>query len=295
MKASKSPLRENIYISTSLAPLDELMGGGIRMRRITQFSGDHSTGKTTISYMVAANAQRIGYKVKWFDTEKRFEYDFAEALGVDLDKLDFDYTSIAEEVFKKSIEWVQEKDRVFILDSIGGLHTRKEAEAGMQVGFPETPKLIPAYVRALVIQLALNNGGALMLNHEKKEFMTEKIKVLGGTAIPYHASTWVRFRRTPRKILEGTGDKQREIGCYIEASISKGRNFHQKTHLYQKSTGGFDLDAYLLEEAIYEKIITKPDGGTSYYLGEEKIAVGQAKAREWATENKDKLKELLSV
>jgi hypothetical protein len=233
----------------------------------------------------------MGYKVKWFDTEKRFEYDFAEALGVDLDKLEFDYTSIAEEVFEKSIDWVQDKNHFFVLDSIGGLHTRKEAEAGMTVGFPETPKLIPTYIRALVIPLAMNGGGALMLNHEKITF-EGKIKVLGGTAIPYHASSWVRFRRTPKKITEGTAEKQREVACYIEASISKGKNYHQKTMLLQKSTGGFDLEAYLLEEAIYDGIIKKE--GNSYYFGEEKIAIGLAKARDWATENKELLKEKLT-
>lgn len=289
MKASKSPLRKSTYISTGLAPLDELMGGGIRAHRMTQFSGEHSTGKTTISYMVAANAQKMGYKVKWFDTEKRFEYEYAESLGVDLDALELDYTALAEDVFEDSIKWASEKNHLFILDSVGGLHTKKEAEAEMVAGFPETPKLIPIYVRKLVIPLALNGSAALVLNHEKKEFMSDKIKVLGGTAIPYHSSSWVRFRRTPKKVMDG----EVEVACYIEASIQKGKNFHQKTLLCQKSTGGFDLEAYLVEDALYRQVITKD--GNSYFFEGEKLCVGMPKLREWAVENSEMLKERLAA
>lgn len=262
------------------------MDGGIRMRRITQFSGEHSTGKTTIAYMAVAAAQKQGYKTIWFDTERRFEYDYAEALGVDLDKLEIDIEAIAEDIFDRMEKWAEKHDGLMVLDSVGGLHTRTEAEHDNTATFPDAPKLIPAFVRRLVPKLAMRPCAALVLNHEKITF-EGKLKVLGGTAIPYHSSNWVRFRRTPKKVMEG----EVEIACYVEASIQKGKNFHQKTLLCQKSTGGFDLDAYLLEEAIYKQVITKE--GMTYSLNGEKIAVGGPKLREWADANKEQLQELI--
>ncbi len=270
--ADKSPLREVKFVSTGLAPLDDIMGGGVRMRRITQFSGDQGTGKTTVSYMIIANAQKAGYKTMWFDTEKRFEYDFAESLGVNLKKLEFSHEKIAEDIFEESLKWAEKNDGVFVIDSIGGLHTRKEAEAEVVASFPETPKLLPIYTRKLVSALCGHECAAVLLNHEKITF-EGKLKVLGGTSIPYHSTNWVRFRRTPKKVMSG----ETEIASYVEAIINKGKFYHQKCELVQKSTGGFDMDFVLIDNALAKGIITK-DGNT-YYFGEEKLCVGLAKLK----------------
>lgn len=286
MKASKSPLRATEYISTGMAPLDEIMGGGIRMRRITQFSGEPSTGKTTTAYMAVAGAQKKGYKVIWFDTEKRFEYDFAESLGVDLDKLELEYENIAEDIFDKTEDWATKNDGLIVIDSIGGLVTRKEFESKNEATFPDAPKLIPAFTRRLVLALCTHPCAALLLNHEKKDF-EGRLKVLGGIAIPYHCSTWVRFRRTPKKVMQG----DEEISSWVEAKINKGKNFHKTCLLNQMSTGGFDLQAFILEDALYRELIRKD--GNSYYIGEEKICVGMPKLREWAAANVSTLEELI--
>lgn len=289
MNAANSPLRETTYIPTGLTPLDELMGGGIRLRRITQFSGQHSTGKTTIAYMAIANAQKLGYKTKWYDSEKRFEYDFAEALGVNLKKLEFEYKSLAEDIFNDSEAWAANNDGLFVIDSIGGLHTRKEAESTNEATFPDAPKLIPAYIRRLVLNLSLRPCAALLLNHEKIDF-EGRLKVLGGVAIPFHSSTWVRFRHTPKKVMEG----EREVASWIEATIQKGKHFHQKCLLVQKSTGGFDLEAFILEDALYKNIITKE--GNTFSMDGEKLCVGMKQLREMAKDPEffAKLKERLA-
>lgn len=286
MRASQSPLRKNEYISTGIAPLDEIMAGGIRLRRITQFSGAPSTGKTTLAYMCAANAQKKGYKVKWWDVEKRFEYEFAESLGVNLDKLDLEYEGTAEEIFDAMEEWGAKHDGLMILDSVGGLRTKKEAESHNEATFPDAPKLIPAFTRRLTHNICTHDCAALLLNHEKTTF-EGKIKVLGGEAIPYHSSNWVRFRRLNKKIMQG----DTEIASYVEAKIWKGKYFRKTCELVQMSTGGFDLQAFLVEDAIYRGIIKKE--GQSYFIGEEKIARGMGALREWAEANKEQLQELI--
>ncbi len=288
MKADKHPLRKTEYISTGMAPLDNIMGGGIQMRRVTQFSGDQGTGKTTTAYMCAANAQKQGYKVKWYDTEKRFDFDFAESLGVDLKKLDLEMLHTAEEIFEAMVKDASEDGVFLVLDSIGGLHTKKEATS-MDVGYPDAPKLIPVFMRHLVVPLSMHNSCALLLNHEKITF-EGKLKVLGGTAIPYHSTNWVRFRRTTEKIMQG----EREIASKIEAKIWKGKFFHQSCMLVQKYTGGFDMELMLADNAIAKGVITKEKN--TYYLGEEKLCTGLGNLRDMFTDPvfAEKIKELLS-
>lgn len=273
MKASDSPLRKITNISTGLAPLDEIMDGGIRMRRITQFSGAPSTGKTTISYMAVAEAQKQGYKTMWFDTEKRFEYDFAEALGVNLKKLEYEYEGIAEDVFEKAIAWASKNDGLVVIDSIGGLHTKKEAESDIAGSYPDAPKLIPIFIRKLVLAICTHDCAVILLNHEKIDF-EGRLKVLGGVSIPYHASSWVRFRRTNKKVMSG----EVEVATYVEATINKGKNFHAKCELVQNATGGFNMEFVLIDNAIAKGIITKE--GNTYSMNGEKLCIGLGKLKQ---------------
>lgn len=271
MKASKAR-RAPEYISTGMAPLDEIMGGGVMLGRISHFSGAPSTGKTTVAYMVAANAQKMGKKVKWYDTEKRFEFDFAESLGVDLNKLDYEREAIAEKIFEDMIEWCGENDGLAILDSVGGLHTKNEAEGGVVSKYPDAPKLIPIFMRYLVISLEMKQSAALLLNHEKKTF-GGALKIMGGDAIPYHSTTWVRFRRNGEKVTKG----KTETASGIEAKIWKGKFRNHICSLMQKDTGGFDMDLLLVYNAIGKGIITRT--GNTYFLGEEKLCVGLEKMK----------------
>lgn len=250
-----------------MAPLDDIMGGGVMVGRVNHFSGAPSTGKTTTAYMVAASAQKMGKKVKWYDTEKRFEFDFAESLGVNLKTLDYDSEAIAENIFTAMIEWCGKHDGLVVLDSVGGLHTRKEEEEGVVSSYPDAPKLIPNFLRHLVIRLYMMESTALLLNHEKKTF-DGALKIMGGEAVPYHSTTWVRFRRTTAKVTEG----EKELATGIEAKIWKGKYFHQKCNLMQKYTGGFDMDLFAVYNAIEAGVITKK--GKTYFIGGERLCVG---------------------
>ena len=276
MKASKSPLRKTSFISTGMAPLDSIMGGGVPMRRITQFSGAPGTGKTTTAYMCASEAQKRGLKVYWYDTEKRFDFDFAEALGINLSQLELETHDHAEDIFQSMVDKAEEDDVFLVLDSVGGLHTRKEASS-LDVGYPDAPKLIPVFIRHLVVPLSMHNSAALLLNHEKITF-DGKLKVLGGEAIPFHSTNWVRFRRTTKKIMQG----EKEIATGIEAKMWKGKFFHQTCELIQKYTGGFDMELMLADNAIEAGVIVKEK--TSYYLDGEKLCTGLGNLRDMFTD-----------
>lgn len=291
MKASKSPLRETEVIPTGLTKLDQILDGGIRTRRMTQFSGESGAGKSTISLMLVGNAQDMGMEVLWLDTEHRFQFERADEFGVDLNKVELDDTQHAEALFDLAEDWARKKKRTLIvLDSIGGLLTRREKErSNDEQGFPDAPKLIPAFLRRVMADIALNQHALVLLNHEKKTF-EGAIKILGGDAIKYHSDQWVRLRKITTKQVK-QGDKV--IGDVIEARIRKGKYVHETTELYLLSGKGFSKEQSLVEDAIAAGVLTKD--GQSYVFNGEKVARGMAALREWAKDNTELLKEALPV
>lgn len=280
MKASKSSLRNVKVIPTGLPKLDDLLDGGIGMNRVAQFSGRSSVGKSTVAMGIVANAQKMGLDTLWLDTEHRFHFEKAEALGVNLSDLELEDKQYAEDLFDLAEKWVKKHKGLVILDSIGGLLTRKDAEKKSgEEGFPEAPRLIPGFLKRISHELA--DGGALvLLNHEKVDFASGAIKVLGGRAVEHHSDKWIRLRQlTSKKIMNG--DKR--IGDVIEASVQKGAKKGLTCELHLLAGQGFHKDFDLAEEAVARGIITK--NGNTFSFGEEKLAVGMGKLRDALKQN----------
>lgn len=276
MKASKSTLRNAEVISTGLPKLDDLMDGGIGMKRIAQFSGQYSVGKSTIALKVIANAQKAGFKTLWLDTEQRFPFEYAEALGVDLERLELEDMKLAEELFNFAEAWAHKNEGVIVLDSIGGLTTRKEAEKQSgEEGFPEAPKLIPAFIRRIIIELARNGSSLILLNHEKIQF-DGTLKVLGGKSVEYHSDRWIRLRRlSNKKVMQG----DQRVGDVIEAIVMKGKNKGKTCELTLMAGQGFSVEMDKLQEMLDAGSLSK-EGRSFFYKG-EKVASSQADARAW--------------
>lgn len=229
MKASDAPGRERKFIPTGLASLDTLLSGGIQLRRIAQFSGLHSCGKTTLSLMVVAAAQKLGYKACWFDSENRFPFDYAASLGVNLKELDYEFGESAEDFFKMTHEWFEKNSGILVLDSVASLLTRNEQEKEDGPSIPEVPKMIPNYLKKVARELAKNKKESAMiaLNHERTDF-NGKLKVVGGLSVEHYVTQWIRFRRlTMEPIKRGTN----QIGDTIELSMKKDENMYDKCKL----------------------------------------------------------------
>jgi RecA/RadA recombinase len=220
----------------------------------------------------------MGLEVLWLDAEHRFFFDYFESLGVDLSKLELEDTQLAEGIFDAAEEWVRTRSGLIILDSIGGLLTRKESEKRSgEEGFPEAPKLIPGFIRRIAAELAsLSNKECclLLLNHEKIDFGTGAIKVLGGRVIEHHVTQWVRLRGLPNKLIK---QGEQRIGKMIEASVCKGKNEGLKCELAMLTGQGFERNGSLMEEAKRILFVKK---GQVWFWGDEKLGRGDNVLRE---------------
>lgn len=279
-----SPASQSIYnavewIPTGLDSLDRILGGGIPTRRITEVSGPNSVGKTTLALMIAAQAQKMGKRVIWADQEWCWDNRYAEALGVNTDKVGL----IQEEIAELALDEIEafaakEKDSIIVIDSIGALKARQEAEKsndGRTIGIQAN--LVSKFCRKIVPRLAINNHALFVINHEVVDIMTGRIKTSGGAKLEYHKSIWLKLRKLNKRVMQG----EDQVGDIVEGEIRKHKlapNMKQTCELTMLYGKGFSAEADRLQQLLDSGEITKK--GNTFFYGDKKLGVGLAKARE---------------
>jgi len=124
-------IEETDVIPTGLF-LDKLTGiGGIPRGHITEIFGDESIGKSSVCLQLVASAQHLGLRCLWADVEWSFDTHYAASLGVDNTKLGIIRERFGESVLDAIEEAAESGDwDLIILDSVGGILPRAEAEKG---------------------------------------------------------------------------------------------------------------------------------------------------------------------
>lgn len=267
-------------ISTGLPQLDRAIGiGGIPIGRITEISGKWGAGKSTIALQTIAEAQKKGMECVYLDSEFRFQVDYAEALGVDTDLLYLLQSPTAEEALDSLLEIAkEEKGWLMVIDSVGGLHPKEEAEKSSgERTIGAQASLIARFCRKIVPNLALRNHALIVLNHEYLEIgaLRPTVMTSGGAKLSYHKSLWIRLNRTG--MLVKVGDKT--VGYKAEAEIRKNslsNTERVKVDLELEYGHGFIGQADTFQEALEKGLIEKR--GNSFFFRETKLGVGRKNA-----------------
>jgi len=132
-----STVRE--WVNTGSYALNAIISGslhkGIPMGRITGFSGPSGCGKTLILNKIAANAQRKGLSVVYFDTESALDRETAERLGCDVSKIKHCPIEIIEDCRNQIVKFLKaivdnklQGKFMIIIDSLGNLISAREAK-----------------------------------------------------------------------------------------------------------------------------------------------------------------------
>lgn len=196
MKAANSPLRNTKLIPTGIESIDELLGGGMYMRRIFQLSGRYSVGKSSLAALIVAQAQKMGYDAAWIDAENRFNFEYFAALGIDLEKLDYTNGGVAEEYFKFVHEWFEKHSGVLVLDSVAALLTQNEQDKEEAPSVPEVPKMLPTFLKKVTNELAaLKKENALIFINQERQDFNGALKVIGGRSVEHYVTQWLRMRK----------------------------------------------------------------------------------------------------
>lgn len=201
-------------ISTGVIAFDEVTNGGLPEGRITELFGDYSSGKSLLIYSAIANLQRQGGIAVLVDTEDALNVQWAEKLGIDMEKLIYvspalvDFEVTVEYVFKLLDDFVTEirhdqslQDRpvIFAWDSVAAT---KSAEEGLAMEYKSEmalrARVISQLMRKVPSVIAGTRIALVMVNQLRdKPGVLYGIKedTPGGRAIKFHAHLRVMMKK----------------------------------------------------------------------------------------------------
>ncbi len=188
-------------ISTGALNLDYATGiGGVPRSRVTEIYGPESSGKTTLTLQVIANAQKDGGVAAFIDAEHALDVGYAQKLGVDIENLLVSQPDTGEQALEIAEVLVRSSALdVVVIDSVAALVPRAEIEGEMgdsHVGLQA--RLMSQALRKLTGAIGRSNTAVIFTNQ-----IREKIGVMygspettsGGRALKFYASLRLDIRR----------------------------------------------------------------------------------------------------
>lgn len=275
--------------------LDEITGiGGLPFERIVEFIGEQKTGKSTASFHVIAQAQAQGLKCLLVDVEHSFTEKYAQDLGIDTEKLMVLRAQYAEDYLNDTIEAIESGEyKVIVLDSVGSLSSRVEAEK--QVGekiIGQQASPMAMFMRKIAPQISYHKSMLIVINHFRQEIggYQPKTIAMGGKALMEKKKLSLKFRETGSILKSGDNVVGKVINIRVEKN-AVGPTEKREMDVQLIFGQGFSSSANLLQVLIDRGIITKK--GNTYFLGETKLGT-ITKTREYIKENEEELKDRLA-
>ncbi|MEX1111717.1 MAG: recombinase RecA [Chthoniobacterales bacterium] len=188
-------------IPTGNILIDRALGvGGVPRGRIIEIYGPESSGKTTLTLTIIAQAQRRGGLAAFIDVEHALDPKYAQRLGVNLDDLLVSQPSSGEEALRICETLIRSNALdVIVLDSVAALVTKQELEG--EIGDSTVgaqARLMSAAMRKLTALIAKARTSCIFTNQ-----IREKIGVMfgnpettpGGKALKFYSSVRMDIRR----------------------------------------------------------------------------------------------------
>ena len=202
MRMGEAESRKEIaVIPTGALSLDMALGvGGLPRGRVVEIFGPESSGKTTLTLHVIANAQKAGGLAAFIDTEHAMDPTYAQKIGVNLDDLLVSQPSSGEEALSICETLVRSNALdVVVLDSVAALAPRAELDGEMgdaHVGLQA--RLMSQALRKLTAAISTSKTLCIFTNQ-----IREKIGVMfgspettpGGRALKFYSSVRLDIRR----------------------------------------------------------------------------------------------------
>ncbi|QJC29343.1 recombinase RecA [Enterobacteriaceae endosymbiont of Plateumaris pusilla] len=280
-------------ISTGSITLDIALGiGGLPIGRIVEIYGPESSGKTTLTLQVIAEAQKIGKICAFIDAEHALDPIYAKKLHVDINRLLCSQPDTGEQALELCDALAKSGIvDVIIVDSVAALTPKAEIEGEIgdsHIGL--AARMMSQAMRKLASNLKQSNTLLIFINQIRM-----KIGVLfgnpevttGGNALKFYSS----IRLDIRKIgVVKNGDNI--IGSETRVKVVKNKvavPFKQAE--FQIIYGeGINIYGELLDLGVSQKIIEKC--GSWYSYKSEKIGQGKLNAINFLKQNKKKANEI---
>ncbi len=280
-------------ISTGSISVDKALGtGGVPRGRIVEIYGPESSGKTTLTLHVIAQAQKAGGLAAFIDVEHALDAEYAKNLGVDLDELLVSQPDDGEQALA-IVETLVRSGAVdlIVVDSVAALVPRAEVAGDMgdsHVGLQA--RLMSHGLRKITGIISKTNTCVLFVNQ-----IREKIGVMygspettpGGRALKFHASVRIEIRRIG-SIKNGADI----IGNRTKVKIKKNKLAppFKEAEVDIRFGVGISFTSELIDLAVEEEVLKK--SGSWYSYNDERIGQGKEKTMAYLLENEDLFEEI---
>ena len=282
-------------ISSGSIGVDAALGvGGVPRGRIVEIFGPESSGKTTLSLHIIAEAQKLGGLAAFIDAEHALDAEYAKKLGVDIDNLLVSQPDSGEQALEIAEVLVRSGAiDVIVIDSVAALVPRAELEGEMgdsHMGLQA--RLMSQALRKLTGIVSKSKTCLIFINQ-----IREKIGVMfgnpettsGGRALKFYSSVRLDIRRTTQ-IKEG----EEVIGSRVKVKVVKNKcaaPFRQAE--FDVGYGeGISKTGELIDIGLEHRIIEKSGSWFSY--GDVRIGQGRENAKAFLHENSDLSSEIES-
>lgn len=281
-------------IPTGCLTLDMALGiGGVPRGRIIEIYGPESSGKTTVSLHIIAEAQKLGGTAAFIDAEHALDPTYAEKLGVNLQELYVSQPDNGEQALNIAEMLVKSGSiDIIVVDSVAALTPKAEIDGEMgdnHVGLQA--RMMSQALRKLTGIVNKSKTTVIFINQ-----LREKVGVMfgspetttGGKALKFYASVRLDVRK-----VDAIKDGANIIGNRTRVKVVKNKmappfKVAEFDIIYGK---GISQSGCLVDLAIAAGIINKSGSWFSY--NDEKIAQGKENVKDYLEKNPELFNEIM--
>ena len=280
-------------ISTGSLALDIALGvGGIPRGRIIEIFGPESSGKTTLTLHIVAEAQKKGGICAFIDAEHALDVAYARKLGVKTEDLLISQPDNGEQALEIAETLVRSNAvDVIAVDSVAALVPRAEIEGDMgdaQMG--AQARLMSQALRKLTATVARSKTLLIFINQIRMKIgvmFGNPETTAGGNALKFYSSVRLDIRR-----IGGIKVGEEVLGNRVRVKVVKNKVAppFKQVEFDMMYNQGISREGDLIDLASEHGIVEK--SGSWFTYGEERIGQGRDNAKQFLKDNPDSAKKI---
>jgi len=283
---ANSPAMDIEATSTGSLGLDIALGiGGLPQGRIVEIYGPESSGKTTLTLHVVAEAQKKGGVCAFVDAEHALDPQYAKKLGVDLDELLISQPDTGEQALEIVDTLVRSGAvSLIVVDSVAALVPKSEIEGDMgdmQMG--SQARLMSQAMRKLTASIGRSNCMVIFINQIRMKIgvmFGSPETTTGGNALKFYASVRLDIRR-----IGAIKERDDVVGNSTRVKVVKNKVAppFKEVEFDIMYGEGISKTGELVDLGVKAGVVEK--SGSWYSYGDERIGQGRENAKAFLKSN----------